>query len=120
MPSPTHCWWQSIDYPHDVSTKTAGLITAKIMFNSIISTPDAKCLIMDIKNFYLNNDMDRFEYMKIPLTAIPQAIIDQYNLEPLAHKSFVYVEISKGMYGLPQAGHIANNALVLHFIVKVL
>ena len=101
-----------IDY--DVSTKTAGLIIAKIMFNSVVSTPDAKCLIMDIKNFYLNNDVDRFEYMKIPLSAILQAIIDQYNLEPLAHKGFVYVEIRKEMYGLPQAGRIANDALVLH------
>ena len=69
---------------------------------------------MDIKNFYLNNDMDHFEYVKIPLSAIPQAIIDQYNLEPLAHKGYVYVEIRKGMYGLPQAGRIANDALVLH------
>ena len=39
-----------IDYPYDVSTKTAGLITSKILFNSIISTDGAKCLIVDINN----------------------------------------------------------------------
>ena len=52
-----------INYPHDVSTKSAGLITAKIMLNSVISTPDAKCLVIYLKDFYLNNDMERYEYM---------------------------------------------------------
>jgi hypothetical protein len=31
-----------IDYPGDVSTKTADLTTAKILFNSLLSTPKAK------------------------------------------------------------------------------
>jgi hypothetical protein len=52
--------------------------------------------------------------MMIPVKLIPQAIIDQYNLTPLIHNGYVYVEINKGMYGLPQAGRIANDALVPH------
>ena len=103
-----------INYPGDVSTKSAGLITAKITFNSVISTPGARCLVIDLKDFYLNNDMERYEYMRIPLKLIPQAIIDQYNLLSIAHNGHVLVEIRKGMYGLPQAGRIANDALVLH------
>jgi hypothetical protein len=103
-----------IDYPHEVSTKTAGLVTTKIMFNSTISTPDARFMVIDIKDFYLNNEMQRYEYMRIPLATLPQAIIDQYNLMSIAHKGHVCVEITKGMYGLPQAGHIANDATVLH------
>ena len=91
-----------------------GLITAKITFNSVISTPGARCLVIDLKDFYLNNDMERYEYMRIPLNLIPQAIIDQYNLLSIAHNGHVLVEIRKGMYGLPQAGRIANDALVLH------
>jgi hypothetical protein len=31
-----------IDYPGDVSTKTTGLSTVKLIFNSVISTPSAK------------------------------------------------------------------------------
>jgi hypothetical protein len=31
-----------IDYPGEVSTKTASLTTAKLLFNSVISTPGAK------------------------------------------------------------------------------
>ena len=51
--------------------------------------------------------------MHIHLKVIPQAIIDQYNLLALADDNgYVYVEIRKGMYGLPQAGRLANDELV--------
>ncbi len=101
-----------VDYPFDVRTKTADLTTAKILINSTISTPGAKFMCLDIKDFYLNNDMTRYEYMRIPVNQLPQKIIDLYNLEPLIHNGAVYVEIRKGMYGLPQAGRIANDKLV--------
>ena len=101
-----------VDYPGDVSTKTADLTTAKILFNHVLSTPDAKFMGIDIKDFYLNNPMDRYEYMRIPISQIPPKIIDLYNLQPLVHNGAVYVEIRKGMYGLPQAGRIASDALI--------
>jgi hypothetical protein len=37
-----------IEYPGDKSTLTAGLTTAKILINSVISTPSAKFLVIDI------------------------------------------------------------------------
>ena len=33
-----------VDYPFDVSTKTADLTTAKLLFNSVLSTPNARLL----------------------------------------------------------------------------
>ena len=33
-------------------------------------------------------------------------------MAPLVHNGAVYVEIRKGMYGLPQAGKIANDKLI--------
>jgi hypothetical protein len=69
-------------------------------------------MTIDIKDFYLNNPMSRYEYMRIPLDVIPEDIIEQYGLRELAHNGYVYAEIRKGMYGLPQAGRIANDALV--------
>jgi hypothetical protein len=71
-------------------------------------------MTIDLANFYLNTPMERFEYMRIPLSAIPDCIMDQYNLKPLIHNGSVMVEIRKGMYGLPQAGILANNRLVKH------
>jgi hypothetical protein len=100
-----------IHYPGGVSTKTAGLTTAKLLFNSTVSTPGAKFMCMDVKNFYLNTPMERFEYMRLPMAQIPDEIIQQYQLNTLAHDGWIHVEIRKGMYGLPQAGLLANKLL---------
>jgi hypothetical protein len=47
-----------IEYPGEKSTGTAGLATAKILINSVISTPSAKFLVIDINNFYLSTPLD--------------------------------------------------------------
>jgi hypothetical protein len=100
-----------IEYPGDESTRTAGLTTAKILINSVISTPGAKFLVIDIKNFYLNTPLGRFEYMVINLASLPQETIEKYDLNELAQDGQVYIEIQKDMYGLPQAGILANELL---------
>ena len=101
-----------IDYPDDVSTKTADLTTAKLLINSTVSTPNARYMTIDLKDFYLGTPMSRYEYMRIPIDMLPEAIIDQYNLRPLFHNGYVFVEIRRGMYGLPQAGRLANDQLI--------
>lgn len=58
--------------------------------------------------------MEHYEYMRIPIQHIPANIMQQYNLQDLGHNGFVLPEIRKGMYGLPQAGLIANTRLVKH------
>jgi hypothetical protein len=103
-----------IDYPGNVSTPTAGITTAKLVFNSVVSTPRAIFSAFDIGNFYLGTPLHRPEFMRIPVWALPQCIIDEYELEGLIHNGYVLVEINKGMYGLPQAGLIAYERLVLH------
>jgi hypothetical protein len=70
----------------------------------------------NLKDFYLNTPMDVYEYMRIPVSVIvPDMIMTEYELLALfvIHHNHVYVEIRKGMYGLPQAGRIANDQLVL-------
>ena len=103
-----------IVYEGKVSTPTADLTTVKLLLNSVISTKGARFMTVDIKDFYLNNPMETFEYMRIPVKDIPDIIMEQYKLEPLVHNGYVLVEIRKGMYGLPQAGIIANERLVKH------
>jgi hypothetical protein len=87
------------------------LTTAKILINSVISTLGAKFLVIDIKKFYLNTPLGRFEYMVINLSSLPQETIDKYDLLNPAQDGKVYIEIQKGMYGLPQAGILANELL---------
>ena len=48
------------------------------------------------------------------MSNIPQDIIDQYELNKKAVNGKVLSEIRKGMYGLKQAGHIANYQLKQH------
>lgn len=103
-----------INFEGDASTKTAGIITVKCLLNSVVSTPTAKFMTIDITDFYLNTPMSKFEYMRIPVRDIPACIMEQYQLWDKVHNGFVYVEISKGMYGIPHAGKIANDRLVLH------
>ena len=64
-----------IHFAGGVTTPTADLITAKLIFNSLLSTKKSKFMCVDIANFYLNNPMDRYEYMKIPLDIIQEEII---------------------------------------------
>jgi hypothetical protein len=49
--------------------------------------------------------------MMINLASLPQETIDKYDLKELAQGGKVYIEIQKGMYGLPQAGILTNELL---------
>ena len=51
------------------------------------------------------------EYMRMPISLFPTNIIDYYQLNNKVLKDYVYMEIRKGMYGLPQAGILANKLL---------
>ena len=103
-----------IKFHGDFTTPAADLITANLIFDSVLSTKNVKLMCAEISNLYPNNPMKTYEYMKLPLENIPEEIIQQYNLRNLTHKGFVYMEIQKGMYGIPQAGKIANDKLKLH------
>jgi hypothetical protein len=94
---------------------TADMTLVKILLNSVISTKGAKCVMFDVKDFYLNTPMTRYEYTRLKLTDIPEEIIVEYKLhEILTSDGYVYIEIRKGMYGLPQAGIIAQQLLEQH------
>ncbi len=69
-------------------------------------------MTIGIKYFDLNTPMHHFEYMKIAVSLIPTAIFEAYQITNLVHNGYVYVEIQKGMYRLPQAGCIANDVLI--------
>ncbi len=100
-----------ITYPGELTTRTADLTTAKILWNSTISTPGARFACVDIENMYLQTPMDRYEYMRIKANLIPDVFKDTYNLWDKIYNDHVYMEIRRGCYGLPQAGILANKLL---------
>ena len=71
-------------------------------------------MTIDLSNFYLNTPMKRYEYVKLRLSDIPEEIIAEYKLREsgkITANDFVYIEVHKGMYGLPQAGILAQDLL---------
>ncbi len=101
-----------INYLDDCGTPTADMILFKILVNSILSTPNAKCIMIDIKDFYLQTPMERAEYMRLKISDIPEEVIQHYNLMSLVTQDgYVYCKITRGMYGLPQSGINAQELL---------
>ncbi len=65
----------------------------------------------DIKNFYLTAPLDCYEYMKILLNIFPEWIITQQDFNKHALNGFIYLEMRHAVWGLPQAGILANKLL---------
>jgi hypothetical protein len=56
-----------INYPGEVATPTAEMLVAKILFNSVVSTPGAQFMTIDISNFHLETPLKRPEYIRLKL-----------------------------------------------------
>ena len=82
-----------LDFPGATTTHCASLTTTKCLLNITISTPGARFMTLDIKDFYQGTTMARYEYMKLALACIPDKIIDQYNLSALSSDGWVYFEL---------------------------
>ncbi len=100
-----------ITYKGNTSTRTADLTTSTLLWNSVLSTEGAQYMCLDLKNCYLTADLDYYEYMKILLALFPEWIKKQYNLDTHARDGFVFIKIRQAVWGLPQAGILANKLL---------
>ena len=100
-------------YPGVTAAYVAHLETIRLQLNAAASE-DAFICTADIKDFYLGTPLDRPEYMRISLKHIPSDIQERYNIASMVHNGYVLMEISKGIYGLPQAGKLAQDRLVKH------
>ena len=59
----------------DCGTPTVNLLVIQILLNSVISTPGARNMTIEINDFYLMTPMERFEYMRLKIANIPKNII---------------------------------------------
>ena len=55
--------------------------------------------------------MPKSEFMRMPLKLIPDKNVQEYDLLSIVNGGWVYIKIAKGIYGLPQAGKLANDLL---------
>ena len=65
-----------LDLPGATTTHCARLTTTKCLPNSNISTPGARFMTLDIKDFYYSIALARYEYMKLALACIPDKIVE--------------------------------------------
>jgi hypothetical protein len=101
-----------LDYLGEISTEAASIETTKLLINSVLSTPGARLGTIDISNFYIQNYLIDYQYMRVHISMIPQEIIDEYNLTDIMEADgWCYVKIRKAMYGLEESGFIANQEL---------
>ena len=69
-------------------------------------------MTLDLKDFYLNTPMERQEFLRMKIDHFPQDVIDHYSLkDKVDEKGYLMVRVEKGMYGLPQAGILAQQLL---------
>ena len=109
-----HFWRWKKHYAGETFTPNADINIAKCLFSSVISTKFTKFLDLDIKDFYLNTNMDQYEYMWLPQWIPPQDFIDENQIEHLFIDNRILAKIRKSMYGLPQEGLISYIALIKH------
>ncbi len=101
-----------VNYPGDCGTPTVDIVTVKFHLNSVISTEGARYCTIDLKDIYLMTPMAHPKFMRMKLKALPVKIIELYKLNNKAtNDGFIYIKIQKGMYGLPQAGILAQELL---------
>jgi hypothetical protein len=69
-------------------------------------------MTMNISNFYLMTPLHNAKFIRIKLSDIPDIVIREYKLREKAIKNrSIYIRAKRGMYGLPQAGLLANELL---------
>ena len=102
-----------INYPGEVATPTAKMLVAKTLFNSVISTKEARFMTMDISNFYLSDDSTQtIRIHESEAHRHSTGIIDKYTLkDKTTPDGSIHIVATKGMYGLPHAGLLANELL---------
>ena len=89
-----------LTYDGDPSFPEISLLDLKIHLNLVISDTckGARYLTADIINYYLNNPMANYQYMRIHLKYISNEVVVEYSLFPISNSSgYVYVKIIKGM-----------------------
>ena len=55
--------------------------------------------------------MEQSEYVRIKLSDIPQKSINEYDLTQAVQNGWIYFEIIRGSYGLPQLVRLSNDLL---------
>ena len=93
------------------------MTTIKILMNDCVSDPDATWYSADITDMYLiDNPLDETEYMWINLADMTTWAQDHFKVNDFIKPgaTSVLARVTEGIYGLPQAGRLAQIKLREH------
>ena len=82
-----------VNFTGEIGTPTAAMLLVKIMLSSVISAPGANFMTIDVSNFYLAKPMEQYEYVKLKLCNLPEAIIQESKIT--TPDNLVYIEVRK-------------------------
>ena len=77
----------------------------------VVSIPGARFAGGDVKDFYLNTPLKKNRYGKVREKYIPEETIKNKLEQYIEDDGWLHFEIGKGMYGIPEAGRLANDLL---------
>ena len=103
-----------VSYKGDCYAPTEDTSIAKILFNSVISTKNARFVSLDLKDFCPMTPIPEHEYLWLSYDIIPEEITKKYKLDELVHNCKIHAEIRTKMHGLLQAGILAYQNLKNH------
>ena len=97
----------------ETTTRTADLTTCKLHMNGVVSIPGARFAGGDVKYVYLNTPLKKKRYGKVRAKYIPEETIRKHRLKQYVEDDgWLHFEIGKGMYGISEAGRLANDLLI--------
>jgi hypothetical protein len=69
---------------------------------------------IDLTDFYLGTPLPHPEYIRIPISMIPERVRKFYHLTEYINSNAIYFSVHRTHYGLPQAGALSQQRLFRH------
>ena len=106
-----------VTVPYSCSSATASLPCVKLLFNAVVSEANSRFGTLDLTDYYLGSVLPSPESIKIYVATFSATLLDSLGLTPFIKtdpkgRTYIFFDIVKTMYGLPQAGLLSQLQLV--------
>ena len=106
-----------VTVPYSCSSATASLPCVKLLFNAVVSEANSRFGTLDLTDYYLGSVLPSPESIKIYVATFSSTLLDSLGLTPFIKtdpkgRTYIFFDIVKTMYGLPQAGLLSQLQLV--------
>jgi hypothetical protein len=100
------------DYEGERTSQMVDIDTVKVNLNHLVSDETLDYCTLDLTDMYLMSKLLHPEYMWMMLSLLPHDLRVRFHMDHLPEKSKILWRIDNALYGLPQAGHLAQMDVV--------